>query len=63
MSPNLKPIQYFFTWSDGRFMVIRGAALLLPRVFQMVTQIDACVNINTINGTKKFEIENHVTYA
>ena len=45
-----------------RLMVIVGAAaLLFPRVFQIVAQIQALVKMSKARGTKKFEIENQVT--
>ncbi len=45
----------------GKLIVILGAALDWPKVFQMVTQIQALVKTSTINGTKKLVRENHVT--
>lgn len=42
-------------------MVIFGAALLLPNVRQIVTQMQALVNIKAAKGTKKLDIANHVT--
>lgn len=42
-------------------MVIMGAALLRPKVFHIVTQMQTFVKIKTAKGTKKLETENQVT--